>query len=394
MDFVLPDYDSGSIVNFSAAILDHFSAKKPAGSELYSLASNGMNMVGAEKVVIFIIDALGYHNLLNIMKTHTFGLFSRESVRMLTSVFPSTTTAALTSIFTATPPAVHGMLGYLLNIPEYGGLVNMIELTPYTQDRDALTRLGFDPLKHLEIPSIFEALREVGVRGYHLTSKSFVNTGLTRMHTRGGIARGAHGFGDLFEELNLILESEEDRSLTIVYWGLIDTYGHRYGPDSLSYSLETVSLIEALEGFFESRVNPNVAIFLTADHGQIKTPWEHELWWSKFDELFEGMYSMPGGEQRMAYIYTKDVRKSKTLLEETCGNTLEVLTIEEAENKNLFGGPLTPLFKKRVGELVTVSREDYSLCFKYTGQEHSLRGRHGGLSPFEMYVPLIFLRKD
>jgi predicted AlkP superfamily pyrophosphatase or phosphodiesterase len=270
----------------------------------------------------------------------------------------------------------------------------MIELTPYTQDRDNLTRLGFDPLKFNQRPTVFESLKEAGVRGYHLTSKSFVNTGLTRMHSRGGIARGVHGLGDMFEELDAILSSEEGSNLTIVYWGLIDTYGHRYGPNSLSYISETALLFSAIERFFEDRAQHETAFLITADHGQIETPWEHEIWWSKFDPVFEQMYSMPGGEQRMSYIYSLEREKTRKKMEEEFGDYIEIIEPSEMDEIKLFGKPLTNTFRKRRGELITVSKGDYSLCFKYTGQEHSLKGRHGGLTPEEMLVPLILLRKD
>jgi hypothetical protein len=165
MELVFPDYEGSSIVNFSAGLLEHFMAQRPDGSVPYSFESNKIDLSGSEKVVVFVIDALGYFNLLRIMEENSFRLFSREDIRILTSVFPSTTTAALTSIFTANTPSRHGFLGYLLNIPEYGGLVNMIELTPYTQDRDNLYRAA----NHLRIaersrcqrlPPHFEELRE------------------------------------------------------------------------------------------------------------------------------------------------------------------------------------------------------------------------------------------
>jgi len=393
MELNFPRYDGSSIVNFSAAILEHFDADIPQGVNTYSLKDNGLSLEGIDKVVVFIIDAVGYYNLIKVLEKKSFKYFDQKDIRILTSVFPSTTATALTSIFTATPPGEHGVLGYLLNVPEYGGLVNMIELAPYTQDRDNLTRLGFDPLKYNPNPTIFELLKEVGVRGYHLTSKSFVNTGLTRMHSRGGIARGVHGLGDMFEELRTVLLSEEIASVTLVYWGLIDTYGHRYGPNSLSYTSETATVISAIEEFFEDIAERNTAFFITADHGQIETPWEQEIWWSKFDDLFEEMYSMPGGEQRMSYIYSYDGEKTKRKMERQFGDALEIIEPSGLDEIKLFGKPLNSVFRKRRGELITVSKGNSSLCFKYTGQEHSLKGRHGGLAKEEMYVPLILLRK-
>ncbi|PNE23414.1 phosphodiesterase [Mesotoga sp. Brook.08.YT.4.2.5.1] len=394
MEFIYPNYDTGSIVNLSAAILKHFDAEIPSGVKEYCFSEHGISIDGIDKLVVFIIDAVGYYNLMKVLEKSSFKHFSVEDVRSLTSVFPSTTSSALTSLFTATTPGEHGVLGYLLNIPEYGGLVNMIELTPYTQDRDNLTRLGFDPLKYNQNPTIFESLKEAGVKGYHLTSKSFVNTGLTRMHSRGGIARGVHGLGDMFEELNTILAADESESLTVVYWGLIDTYGHKYGPNSLSFTSETAALISAIEGFFDETTERNTAFFITADHGQIETPWEQEIWWSKFDDIFDEMYSMPGGEQRMSYIYSLDKEKTRKKMEELFGDSIEIIEPSRLDEIKLFGRPLSNSFRKRIGELITVSKDDSSLCFKYTGQEHSLKGRHGGLTKEEMNVPLILLRRD
>jgi len=214
------------------------------------------------------------------------------------------------------------------------------------------------------------------------------------MHSRGGIARGVHGLGDMFEELNTILAADESESLTVVYWGLIDTYGHKYGPNSLSFTSETAALISAIEGFFDETTERNTAFFITADHGQIETPWEQEIWWSKFDDIFDEMYSMPGGEQRMSYIYSLDKEKTRKKMEELFGDSIEIIEPSRLDEIKLFGRPLSNSFRKRIGELITVSRDDSSLCFKYTGQEHSLKGRHGGLTKEEMNVPLILLRRD
>lgn len=95
----------------------------------------------------------------------------------------------------------------------------------------------------------------------------------------------------------------------------------------------------------------------------------------------------------MSYIYSYDGEKTKRKMERQFGDALEIIEPSGLDEIKLFGKPLNSVFRKRRGELITVSKGNSSLCFKYTGQEHSLKGRHGGLTKEEMYVPLILLRK-
>ncbi|MDI3523636.1 MAG: hypothetical protein PWQ27_911 [Kosmotoga sp.] len=389
---VLPDYSNKkTIPNFSSAILQHFGVEPPF--EPFPLALEDINLKGIDKIIIFIIDALSYNAVLKLLGKGGFEHIKPDTLKKMTSVFPSTTTAALTSFFTGVPPAQHGMLGYTLYLKEFGGLSNMIELTPMAQERDGLTKVGFDPMKFLPLPTIFQQLHEAGITGYHITSKSFVNTGLSRMHSIDAHIKGVYGLGDMIEEVHHIISSGPKKSLTYVYWGLIDSYGHRYGPKSEAYMEESYWLLRALDDFFGKLRSKKTAFFIVADHGQIETPWEKEIWWTKREKIYDYLYALPGGEHRAMYLYTHYPEELKSVILNNWNEQLMVLNLEDAEELNLFGGHLKKDLKSRVGELIVIPRDDYAFCFKYTGQEHSMKGRHGGLTDDEMFVPLIFLRK-
>src|SRR5439155_9728139 len=73
-------------------------------------------------------------------------LGQRGTLAPLTSVFPSTTTAALTSLSTGLAPGRHGMLGYEMWLKEFGMTANMIQLQPMAAGREtgSLTAVGLD----------------------------------------------------------------------------------------------------------------------------------------------------------------------------------------------------------------------------------------------------------
>ncbi len=389
---LLPDYDGGSIANFSSALVKHFGIK-PYGISM-DFGAKGINLNNIDKIVVFLLDALSYRTVDKLINEEGgFSNIDRSSLKNMTSVFPSTTTSALTSLFTGVSPIEHGMLGYMLYLKEYGSLSNMIELTPFGQERDGLQRIGLDPLKFLEVPTIFETLYAGGVKGYHITSKSFVNTGLSRMHTRGGYVKGIYGFGDMIEEIDDILSNEETKSLIYVYWGLIDTFGHRYSSSSQAYEMEAYWILRMIDDFFQRKAARNTAFFITADHGQKETPWEKEIWWSKNDKLYDYLYTLPAGEHRACYLHTTNVEKTKEILTNNWGDKLLILKREEAIEMGLFGSKKIENYIDRIGEIVVIPRDNYSFCFKYSGQENSMKARHGGLTKDEMKIPLIFLRK-
>jgi len=388
---VMPEYGSNSIVDFSAALLKHYGAMPPGIS--MDLSAKGIDLEGVDKIVVFLIDAMGYENILPLTRKRNSPLTEETSLSRMSSVFPSTTTAALTSFYTATVPAVHGMLGYYLFLKEFGCISNMIELTPIFQERDSLTRMGMDPLKFLPVPTIFEILHDNGIRGYHITSKSFINTGLTRMHTKGGIAKGVHGIGDMLEEVKNLLHSGAKKSLTVVYWGLVDTFGHKYGPGSMAYIDEIRWLLEAISSLFSRLRSSRIAFFVTADHGQIATPWEKEVWINKHDDMYGLLYTLPAGEHRALYLYTKQEERLRDMLSEHYSDKAMIMSREEAIEAFLFGGVPEESLLSRIGELILIPKQDEAFCFRYSGQEHSMKGRHGGLTNEEMNIPLIFMRR-
>jgi predicted AlkP superfamily pyrophosphatase or phosphodiesterase len=103
-----PDYENFSLVNLSNFVLKHFNAQISHAPYPFERFISGVSN-GVEKIVFFLIDALGMSSLEKILNKDR--VFQEYVVLEATSVFPTTTSAAITSLLTASTPIEHGVLG-------------------------------------------------------------------------------------------------------------------------------------------------------------------------------------------------------------------------------------------------------------------------------------------
>lgn len=399
----IPDYKKNSIVNLSNFVLDFFECK--CHYPPLEIVKNIKNRNKKKKVVLFIVDAMGNENIEQAAE-HSPVLKSELSLyekQIITSVFPTTTTAALTSLCTALPPLEHGILGYTLYLRDFSSLVNMISLSPPDMKRDLLTRYGLNPAKFLECPTIFESLQESGVKCWTITSDLFIESGLTKIHHKGSSKRSYLGMLELFHQLNRTLKQETDKTFIFVYWGLSDTYGHHYGTQSRPYvgGMEYLFKMlreEVIENMTEAEAEQTLFL-ISSDHGQTQTTWKDEEWIISEDQLFERHLNAPmAGEPRAIYFNVKEPEKFVEYFNQRFSKRFYLMDKETAINNNLFCDLEIPLSIKertltlnrsRIGDYVAIAKKNYSLHFKHHGKAYSLKGKHGSLTKDEILVPLF-----
>lgn len=383
-----PHYERFSLVNLANFVLKHFNAQPI--HEPYPLEHfiSGISE-GIEKIVFFLIDALGMSSLEKLMNRER--VFHEYVVIEATSVFPTTTSAAITSLLTGATPVEHGVLGYILYIRQLGTLLNMIELSSPIVGKVTST------LSNRELmfeKTIFERLLEVGVKSFVLTSKTIRGSGLSNLVNVGASVRSYQSFGDMFSKFREILQ-ENGPFFGFVYWGLLDSIGHKLGVDSDAFESELYWLLKMLMREILPVLPHNTLLIVLGDHGQIFTPWEKETWWSWKDEVSTFFSVPPGGEMRMMHIYTNQPDAVVQYLNEKYRDRALVLTKEQALNEKLFGEAVVVpgASVERIGDVVLIARENYSFYFKYTGKEESLKSKHGSLTQEELLVPLMIFRR-
>ena len=368
LEGVLPDYEN-SIVNLSSWVLKNFEidhVNKPLNLE-----------IGFDKIVLTVIDALGCTALEKVMRFYRPRNFS--NFECITSVFPSTTTAALTSLYTAHTPSAHGMLGYILFLKEYGFLTNMIEITPVGMDRDRLVD-RMDLRNFLPVPTIFERLQKI--KSYVVSPARYQGSGLSKIIHKGAKVVGYTSIGDLIVKVSSLMRMKE-RSLIVVYIPNVDGVGHK--ESERAYLNEAAMILRQIDITLLGKIPEKTAFVITADHGMIRTPKERAIWWTPRSEIMRYLSMPPAGEKRMMHLYTKSPKDLIEFLEGEYPEKGIYLTKEEA--LRLFGGG----DNERIGDVVLIARENFSFNFKYTPKDDNLLGMHGGLSEDEMLIPVILI---
>jgi hypothetical protein len=406
-EFVAPNYTGRSIVNLATRVAQIFGAQMDRTP--LDAAYLDTLLPGVRQVVLVMVDALEYQ-----MLRHALTAQRRNGLRRLlqnggqlaplTSVFPSTTTAALTSLWTGYTPAEHGFVGYQLFLREYGARANMIAFSPAAtqgQGRAQLVEAGLQPEKFLPVPTLPEALAAQGVPTYNLLEQPYVNSALGRTQFRGVRAsRGIVTSSDLWVEMRRWLEELiGQRALLMTYWSAVDMLGHVYGPQAEAVAAEIDNFGYSFERELWNKLSPaarrGTLFLLTADHGMAATPPEQALLLKQHPEINDRLLLGFTGDARAAYLHCRQgqVDAVRGYFETRLADQFFVLDSQAALAAGLFGaGQLAAETSHRLGDLTVVSRGSAALCDR--NERPKELGRHGGLLAEEMLVPLLAGRLD
>ncbi len=126
--WVMPGYDGWSNMNVINSLLAYFYAEHGVPLAFHQEFVSALG--GAQKLLLLVLDGMGWYN---IERAHGWRSLIRNwlgrAIRWpVTSIFPSTTSAAMASLTTGVPPAVHGVIGFLMYFPEYQHVFNMLKL--------------------------------------------------------------------------------------------------------------------------------------------------------------------------------------------------------------------------------------------------------------------------
>ena len=403
--FVLPHYGGYSIANIPATVarllgVELADAAPPLPEELWRDVAPGVRTV-----VMIVLDAVGYLHLQRTLAQEGSALHRlAQAGRLvpLTSVFPSTTVAALTTLWTGRTPGGHGFAGTKLLLHEQGVLANMIRMAPdaHRQSQELLD-WGWEPEKFVTVPSLGQQLTARGVRTVAHTRLSFIGSGLTRIFLR-GIAdlQGNVGFSDLWINLRqTLLRRPEEPLFVSAYWGGIDTTSHVYGPDGERFQAALRHVVRSLDEDFlallPAAARDGTVLMITADHGQTATPPERVVCLSDHPALRQMLLLPPAAEPRAAYLYVRRGQAGavRDYVAEHLADRFVVLETERALEAGLFGPEEpTPELQARLGDLVLLAQDDSRLLARE--EKVPLRGHHGSLTPEEMLVPLWMVRLD
>ncbi len=398
-DFVLPDYSGHSIANLLPGIARVLGATLPGMPPLDAEILDGW--YGARRVVLLILDGVGYLRFKRFLEENPDSawheIISRGRMDVLTSVFPSTTTNALTTFWTGRAPAEHGIMGFFLYLKRFGVVLNTITFSPWFEHgrRNVMEPYGLVPEEFVDYPAIGTVLGAQGVPVDVLTFHAYLNSCLSRIHTRGVRQVDSYlALSDFAVRLrNLVEKTSGDRNLIMAYWAPVDSLSHEYGSSGEIWDAEMRLMGTALKEEFMDALSEEAGretlFVVTADHGMVDVEPEKTVVISEHPEL-ERLISMPiSWEARAASIYPKCGKKKE--VEEVLGQlgNFTFLDRKEIVEAGLLGARPPEKYEERIGDVVSLAEKGWAL--RWQRLPKPLIGMHGGLHQEEMLVPLVSL---
>ncbi|MFC2046352.1 alkaline phosphatase family protein, partial [Chloroflexota bacterium] len=319
--FVLPHYRGFSIANLPATVAELLCVQfQDSGAQARlepPLPRRAWSDLAGDVrcVVVVILDAVGYLHFRRLLAAEdtAFSRLAQDGTFVpLTSVFPSTTMAAITSLWTGRTPIDHGFLGRKLFLSQFGVLADMIRLMPATHARPGeLMDWGWVPEDFIPVPHLAQMLSAVGVKTVTHLYGPHAGGGLSRLFLRGvASVRGFINFSDMWINVrDTLMQRSSEPLLVNVYWSGTDDVAHTYGPDDERFTAALRHMARSMDedflGPLSGAARDGTVIMVTADHGQIETPPGRAVHLAEYPALGEMLRMPPAAEPRASYLHVR-----------------------------------------------------------------------------------------
>jgi hypothetical protein len=386
--FVKPRFDSGGFACLPQRVADLLTSRQ------------------YDAVVVFLMDGFGWRFVEKFQETPFLKWVAREGkVEKLTSQFPSTTAAHITTIHTGQPVGEHGVFEWNYYEPTLDAVIAPLLFSfAGTVERDTLKQTEISPKTIYPKHTLYNALSNQGVKATIFQHREYTPSTYSNAMFKGAQAFGYKTLPEGLVNLGEAMAKATPPSYFYLYYEKIDAVSHDYGPDAPQTAAEIHSFLLTMEHIFKSAVHPQgkTLFLLTADHGQSEVDPKTTVYINT-DPRFEGVTNFlrtdragnpiaPGGACRDFFLYIKDgmLDEAQAFLASRLEGRAEVRKVAEMVEDGWFGPRISPEFRARAGNLVILPYRRESVWWyekdKF-GQKYY--GHHGGLTPQEMDIPLL-----
>ena len=382
--FYAPDYDGGSIVNLLSSIIRSRGGQSPH-SELAVLPASAL--AGFRKVVYLVVDGMGELQLERYLEAGGGREFLAANRRhTLTTVYPATTAAAVSTFGTGASPLEHALIGWYVNLVDLG-IVSTI-LLARTRTEVPIAGPDFKFAEYLRLPSYIDSTR--GIREL----LSFGQIPWSKFSLAVGQWHRRWAFGTLAGMVRQIaaFARRPESGTAYAYWPGYDTYCHEHGCDHPKTNRHLDAIDRALAGLSERMRGTGAALLVTADHGLVDSIPEHRIELRDVPGFIGCLATLPAGDSRQVQCFVRPsrVKTFLDLVRRRLGKACVCVPGEVLLSSGLLGpGEPHPALAGRVGDFVLVAKDDYAFAASLPGAPSLFNvANHGGMSAREMRVPL------
>jgi hypothetical protein len=354
---IKPDYSGPNITNVVPALL---------GTRPVEWLPPAVE--GARSVVLLVLDGLGWE---------ARGAYASRLPELngldggpITTVVPSTTPAALTSLTTGLPPSRHGITGFRIRVDH-----TVLNAIRWQQENGKRPPAPEGMQRH----DVFSG-RPVPV----VTKAEFRTSGFTGVHLRGADFYGWETTAVLVEHVRARVG--DGARFVYAYYPGVDEVAHAHGLVDPFYERE-LEAADRLVGAVRDALPDDVAVLVTADHGQVHLD---DGSWLGLGAL-DGMVATYAGDARFRYLHARDGAAGElvTAATELVGDDGWVFSREQLLDEGWMGDGASKPARQRVGDVVLAARGSAAFVDPRFVREMGLRSAHGSLTPRELEVPLL-----
>jgi hypothetical protein len=362
-----PDYEGAGLQAVVPSLLSHVARPEASSLPGWFPAPIG----AARQIVLLVLDGLGSEQL-RTRRENTPVLSAAEG-GSITTVAPSTTACALTTLATGKVPAEHGVLGYRLALD--GKVMNVLQWS--IGGRDARVKVPaqvFQPL-----PSFPGAEGVVPV----LTRHDYGPTGFTAAHLGRVELHRWHTPAGLVTGVRRLVSG--GAPFVYAYYEGIDKVAHARGLGE--HYDDELRAVDRLVGDVLDELPAGAVLVVTADHGQVDVGSSIEV----LGEEIMREVTLISGEGRFRWLHVRpgaaaDVAAAAA---ETYCHQAWIRTRDQVIDEGWFGGVPSPPVAARLGDVALVPFAPIAFLDPADTGELRLQARHGSLTPDEMLVPLL-----
>ena len=379
---VLPDYGDGGLFGFARA-LRHWLHDRRAGWPAAEIAPGEHALV-----VLLLIDGLGERFLDTAGRGSALHAAKRAG---MSSVCPSTTASAITTLATGVAPVEHGLNGWFIHDRRFGGVIAPLPL---------IRRSG-EPLEAFRLlPRLFPVAPMYRHACRPVTLVSPAQIAFSRFSLHHG--RGAHiePYQGLDDCVAAIVEMADalahSGGLIHAYYPVFDLLSHQHGcrsPESIACFTRLDAAFASLQQALAGR---DVRLLVTADHGFIDAPPERCIDLAPDGEVAAMLAAPLFGERRLAFCRVRTGAHAEFeawAADVLRGKGVAVRSADVLAAGLLGPGQPHPRLNERLGSHALLMEAGWTIVDHVPGEhEHTMIGVHGGLSADEMRVPLIVTR--